>query len=118
MHFESIDAAINLWLSNPEKDSVAGVYKDVFYTWVNGSPAYYKPYGSIPNSFELEKTIYETTGLYVNYTKAVLHTKRRLNSEKCLSQFLSKIDSIDINMPEDFKFAEIIWKGLHKYKWE
>ena len=90
------------------------MYEDAFYTWVNGKPAYFKSDGSIPNSFELAKTIYETTGLYVNYTKAVLQTKRRLNPEKCLSKLLSKIESIDINTPEDFEFAEIIWKGLHK----
>lgn len=114
LHSGSIDDAINLLLTNPEKDSVAGVYEDAFYTWVNGKPAYFKSDGSIPNSFELAKTIYETTGLYVNYTKAVLQTKRRLNPEKCLSKLLSKIESIDINTPEDFEFAEIIWKGLHK----
>lgn len=113
LHSESIDDAINLLLSNPAKDSVAGVYEDAFYTWKNGMPAYYKEDGSIPNSFELGKTIYETTGLYVNYTKAVLQTKRRLNPKNCLPYVLSKIESVDINTPEDFEFAQIIWKGLH-----
>lgn len=110
---ESIDNAINILLSNPEKDSIAGVYEDAFYQWKDGKPVYYKSDGSIPNSFELGKTVYETTGLYVNYTKAVLRTKRRLNPENCLSYNLSKIESVDINTIEDFEFAEIIWKGLH-----
>ena len=110
---KSIDGAINLLLSKPETDSVAGVYEDAFYQWEDGKPAYYKPDGSIPNSFELRKTVYETTGLYVNYTKAVLQTKRRLNPENCIQYNLSRIESVDINTLEDFDFAETIWRGLH-----
>ena len=113
LHSESIDCAINLLLSRPDKDSVAGVYEDAFYQWKDGKPVYYKPDGSIPNSFELGKTVYETTGLYINYTKSVLQTKRRLNPDSCLPYTLSKIESVDINTLEDFDFAEIIWKGLH-----
>ena len=113
LHSESIDCAINLLLSRPDKDSVAGVYEDAFYQWKDGKPVYYKPDGSIPNSFELGKTVYETTGLYINYTKAVLQTKRRLNPDSCLPYTLSKIESVDINTLEDFDYAEIIWKGLH-----
>ncbi len=110
---DSIDGAISLLLQHSEVDSVAGVYEDALYTWTNGRPDYYKPDGTIPNSFDLDKTVFETTGLYVNYTKSVLTTKRRLNPDKCLPYILKKIETVDINTMEDFDFAEIIFRGLH-----
>lgn len=111
---ESIDGAIQLLLDNPTVDSVAGVYEDALYRWENGAPAYYKPDGTIPNSFEMGKIIYETTGLYLNYTKSVLENRRRLNPLNCKPFLLSKIESVDINTMEDFEFAEFLWKGMHQ----
>lgn len=108
----SIDKAITKLLDNPFADSVAGVYEEALYIWKNGVPSYYREDGTIPNSNEMDKIMYETTGLYINYTKAVLETKRRLNPNKCIPFILSKIETIDINTIEDFEFAEIVWKGL------
>ncbi len=110
---DSIDGAISLLMENEELDSVAGIYEDAFYQWKNGSPAYYRPDGTIPNSNEMEKVVYETTGLYVNHTKAVLKTKRRLNPYNCRGYLLSKLEATDINTIEDFAYAELLWKGLH-----
>lgn len=110
---ESIDRAVQMLLSNPAVDSVAGVYSEALYQWKDGRPAYYRLDGTIPNSNEMDKVIYETTGLYVNRTAVVLTTKRRLNPNNCAPCFLSKIESIDINTVEDFDFAELIWKGLN-----
>ena len=111
---DSIDGAIQLLLNNPTVDSVAGVYEDALYRWENGVPAYYKPDGTIPNSFEMGKVVYETTGLYLNYTRFVLENRRRLNPHNCKPFLLSKIESVDINTMEDFEFAELLWKGMHK----
>ena len=108
---ESINLAIRMLLENPGIESVAGVYEEALYTWTDGKPDYFKLDGSIPNSFEMKKTAYETTGLYVNYTDSVIRGRRRLNPECCMPFVLSKIESVDINTPEDFEFAEIIWKG-------
>ena len=110
----SIDNAIQLLLDNPGIDSVAGVYEDALYCWENGAPAYYKADGTIPNSFDMKKIVFETTGLYVNYTKYVLRDKRRLNPRNCKPYILSKIESVDINTMEDFEFAEFLWKGMHQ----
>ena len=110
---ESIDNAIKLLLDK-NVDSVAGVAKESFYLWKNNKPAYYVN-GKIPNSKDLEPLIYETTGLYVNKTCAVLKTKKRLNPESCLPYFLSKIESVDINTPEDFEFAEFLGLGGGDY---
>ena len=108
----SIDKAIRKLLDNPSVDSIAGVYEEAFYIWKNGVPSYYRKDGTIPNSTEMNRIMYETTGLYINYTKAVLKTKRRLNPNNCIPFMLSKIETIDINTMDDFKFAEIVWKGF------
>lgn len=110
----SIDRAIQMLKDNPDLDSVAGVYEEALYIWVNGAPGYYKLDGTIPNSVDLEKTVYETTGMYANHTKAVLKTKKRLNPYNCQPCILNKIETVDINTMEDFEFADIVWKGVHK----
>lgn len=107
----SIDKAIQFLLDNPDTDSVAGVHEDVFYTWKDGRPAYYKADGTIPNSVDLPKVVYETTGLYINRTAAVLKTGRRLNPSSCKPYVLSKLESVDINTIEDFEFAEMLLAG-------
>lgn len=111
---QSIDRAIQILKDHPDIDSVAGLYEEALYKWENGRPVYYLPNGTIPNSVDLEKTVYETTGLYANHTKSVLKTKKRLNPFNCQPCFLSKIETIDINTLEDFEFAEIVWKGIYK----
>jgi CMP-N-acetylneuraminic acid synthetase len=92
-------------------DSIAGVFREVFYEWIDGKPAYFSASGDIPNSFEKKPFIYETMGLCIARTKFVLANKKRINVNSCLPYFLSRIESIDINTIEDFKFAEIVWKG-------
>lgn len=108
---ESVDAAVTM-LEGGDCDSVVGVFEDVFYTWKDGRPTYYTPEGRLPNSTELGKTTFETTGLYGNLTACVLHTKRRMNPERAKPLCLSKIEAVDINTLEDFAFAETLWRGL------
>lgn len=110
---DSIDSAIRMLLDGGF-DSVAGVRSEAFYEWKEGRPAYLRADGTIPNSFELDKTIYETTGLYVNKFVFVLSSKKRVNPENCGFYELSKIESVDINTEEDFEFAQIIWTGIRK----
>lgn len=109
----SIDRAINL-LYEKDVDSVVGVFSEAIYQWIEGKPVYFRADGSIPNSFEMEPIVYETTGLYVNRTKFVLANKKRINVDNCTPCFLSKLEAIDINTPEDFEFAQIVWRGLRR----
>jgi CMP-N-acetylneuraminic acid synthetase len=107
----SIDGAIELLLER-ELDSVAGVFADVFYAWHDDRPVYYRADGTIPNSSDMAPLVYETTGLYVNRTQAVLRTRRRLNPESAAGYRVSRLEAVDINTAEDFAFAELIWHGL------
>jgi len=109
----SIDAAIDL-LIDKKVNTVVGVFQEPLYQWKDGKPAYFDINGRIPNSFELEPVIYETTGLYVNKTISILQLHKRIDINSCLPYYLSRIESIDINTPEDFDFAEIVWQGLQK----
>lgn len=107
----SIGRAIQL-IADTGVDSVVGVAQEVFYVWENGRPAYYRN-GTIPNSSELTPLVFETTGLYVNRTAAVLAHKRRLNPDSCRPLLLSKLEAFDINNPEDLELARVIWRGFH-----
>lgn len=108
---ETIDKAVREVLQNG-KDSAVGVFQEALYIWVNGRPAYYLEDGTIPNSFEMDKITYETTGLYANKTEAVLVSRKRTTVENVALVQLSKIESVDINDLDDFDLAEIIWRGM------
>jgi CMP-N-acetylneuraminic acid synthetase len=110
---DSVDRAIQKLLDSPQIDSVVGVCEEALYLWEDGRPVYYTADGRIPNSQNLKKTVYETTGLYINRTAFVLEHRRRMNVRACAPYLLSKIEAVDINTPEDFEFAEWLWKGMH-----
>ena len=107
---QSIDEAISR-LCDTGVNSVFGAYKEALYTWSKGTPDYYKK-GKILNSFDLTPIEYETTGLYINKTDFVLRDRKRLDCGSYSMFFLSKLESFDINTEEDFKLAEILYRGM------
>lgn len=107
---ETIDNAYELLINN-SVDSVVGCYRDRFYFWKNNAPDYYTKDGTIPNSFELVDTVFETTGLYMSKTKFVLTEQKRMNPKNSLPIFVSKLESVDINTEEDFQLAELLMTG-------
>jgi CMP-N-acetylneuraminic acid synthetase len=108
----SINNAIALMEQDPCLTSVIGVRKEPLYTWVNGNPSYRKG-GRLPTSNTLQRTIYETMGLYVTRTKNIITEKVRVTNA-CQLLELSAIEAIDINTEEDFEFAEIVARGMSK----
>ena len=108
----SVDRAVAL-LAEPGVHSVAGVASDTLYLWSEGRPAYLTSDGRLPNSTELPPTVWETTGLYANRASVVRETGRRLDVAHCRGLLLSKLEAVDINTPEDFAFAEWLWRGSH-----
>ena len=107
---ESIEKAVNFMLEN-EVDSITAVYQEPFYQWFDSKPAYLVE-GVIPNSQDMPMLVYETTGLYAVRTKFALSAKKRINPMNCGLLFVSKLEAIDINTPEDLEFARIVWNGL------
>lgn len=108
----SIARAVAMLREDPRLHSVAGVTGDALYVWRAGRPAYFGVDGRIPNSSAMEPTVWETTGLYAARTAWVLRHRRRLDPENCRPLMLSKLEAVDVNTPEDFAFAEILWRGL------
>ena len=107
----SIDRAIERLMVG-DVDSAVGVFSEALYLWREGRPMYFRRDGSIPNSVDLGATVYETTGLYANRTDFVLRERKRMNAARCAPIELSRLEAVDINTPEDFAFAELLWRGL------
>ncbi len=108
----TIDRAVTA-LRESEVDSVVGVFGEALYQWdKDRGPIYFREDGSIPNSSEMDPVIYETTGLYANRTSAVLRLKKRMNVDKVAPLFLSRLEAVDINTPDDLEFARLIFSGL------
>jgi N-acylneuraminate cytidylyltransferase len=107
----TISHAINT-LVGSDADSVAAVRREVVYEWDDDGPAYFNKDGSIPPSQDKKPIVHEM-GLYVSRMAYVLEAKKRANPESCLPVFLSKLEAIDVNWPEDLEFARILWKGLY-----
>ena len=110
---ETYDTALDLLQKHPQMDCAVGVREEVFYLWENGKPAYYKN-GHLPDSQEIRPLVYETTGFYIFKTEYVLRHKKRINPEKTILIHLTKLESVDINTPEDLEFARLLWKALRK----
>lgn len=110
---ESIARAVS-FVVNDGLDSAVGVREESFYLLDSTlQPSYGQGKGNdLPNSQELAPTVYETTGLYANKTQAILDTGKRTNWSSVGLVFLSRVEAIDINTPEDFEFAELVARGL------
>lgn len=108
----SVSRAVAMLREDPRLHSVAGVTSDTLYAWQGGRPAYFGVDGRIPNSSAMPPTVWETTGLYAARTAWVLRYRRRLDPESCRPLHLSKLEAVDVNTPEDFAFAEVLWRGL------
>ena len=111
---ESVDTAIDyLYRKCGAYDSVVGVYKRMLYIINEDGPAYFVN-GRRPNTQDMKPITYETCGLYVVKSKYILETHQKINPKWCAYQYLSEIESLDINTQKDFEFAEIIWRGIRK----
>jgi len=110
---ETINDAIDMLKNDSTIDSVFAARQEVFYTWCENKPCYYKD-DKLPDSQTLEPITYETTGLYAFRPEYVIKHKRRINIKACNPILVSKLEAVDINTPEDLEFARLLWKALRK----
>ncbi|MCD7956293.1 MAG: cytidyltransferase [Lachnospiraceae bacterium] len=105
----TIKKAVDILHNNTEYDSVVLVKREKQYLWNDDIPAYDKNH--VPNSKDLPDTVIETMGLYAtnNY---VANTLGRRYGERPYLLNATPLESVDVNYPEDFKFAEIVAKGI------
>ncbi len=91
-------------------DSIVCVGKEYLYLWSQeGKPSY--DLAHIPNSFNLDQTIYETMGLYMITAEAHADCRRRIGNNYTLME-IPKIEQIDIDYETDLQLANYIERGL------
>lgn len=105
---QTIDSAIIKLKESTQYDSAILMKKDKYYFWENNKPKYNIDH--IPNSKDLPETITESMGLYIVKKEAAIKYKRRYGNSP-LMIFGNTEELIDVNTPEDIKFAEIFAKG-------
>jgi CMP-N-acetylneuraminic acid synthetase/regulator of RNase E activity RraA len=105
---ETIIKGIQILRENKDFDSVVLVRKEKRYEWSDKGPKY--DINNIPNSFDLNDSIFETMGLYIVRKESVENFKRRIGKKPYLL-YADSEEFIDINYPEDFELANTIMLG-------
>ena len=105
---DTIDNAIRTLKSSEEYDSAILMRNEKCYFWHDGRPAY--DIGHIPNSKDLPETITESMGLYIHRRESALATNRRYGNNPLLI-FGKPEELVDVNTPEDLRFAELVAHG-------
>lgn len=93
-------------------DSALSVEKMQEFMWKNNKPFNYDPV-RIPRTQDLELFFIETCGMYI-YTKAVITEKHRRIGDNPYLVEVDKVESTDINNPEDFLLADAIFNSQLK----
>jgi CMP-N-acetylneuraminic acid synthetase len=106
---ESIDKSIEA-VSSWQYDSALAVVKMQEFMWQNNRPLNYD-LTHIPRTQDLPVVFVETTGLYTFTREVIQNFKTRIGRKPLLLE-VGKIESIDINYPEDFTIAEAVYGGL------
>lgn len=95
------------------KAVISGAYDSAFcavkiqdYLWANGKPLNFDA-SNIPRSQDLPVYYRETSGVYV-FAKEVFKTFHRRVGENPYIHMVNFKEAVDINVPEDFKLAEIL----------
>lgn len=108
----TVDKAIEL-VKNKWPSVIAATFRNHYHwdRWADGTGgrARYDA-RNIPNAKNLPPTVRETMGLYVIRREELINTGLRTGHHPYLLG-VSDIEAIDIDTEEDFRFAEIIWKG-------
>ncbi len=105
---ETIEKGIEKLKNSKDNDSAVLVNKEKFYTWNEKGPIY--DINNVPNSVDLEESIIETMGLYIIKKEAANKLRRRIGDNPLLLE-AKKIETVDIDYPEDFEMAEYISRG-------
>lgn len=116
---ESIDKAIEEMLKHPEADSLRSVKlcsEHPYKMWVIGD-GYLKPFVKEKDlnvhtlSYHLLPTVYiQNASIYITRPTTV-RNKKSPTGDIIIPFVMDEMESIDINNPVDFKFAELLLKG-------
>lgn len=108
---ETIQNALNKVLSG-EYDSALSVKKVQTFTWYQGKTLNYN-LENIPRTQDIEPIYYETSAFFIFKKEVFTQMEKRRIGNKPYFQEVDDIEAIDIDYPEDFKFAQVIMKSLN-----
>ncbi|MFH1884902.1 MAG: acylneuraminate cytidylyltransferase family protein [Planctomycetota bacterium] len=116
---ESIDKAIETILAHPEADSLRSVRlcsEHPYKMWVRAGK-YLKPFVKTANqnshtlSYQLLPTVYiQNASIYIT-KPATIREKGSPTGDIIVPFIMDELESLDINTPLDFRFAEMLIKG-------
>jgi len=99
-------------LINGDYDSALSVKKIQTFTWYQGKPLNYD-LDDIPRTQDIEAIYYETSAFFMFYKDVFTKMGRRRIGDKPYFQEINDIEAIDIDYPEDFKFAQAVIKSVN-----
>lgn len=109
---ESFQSALDNLLSG-DYDSALSVKKIQTFTWYQGKPLNYD-LNDIPRTQDIEPIFYETSAFFMFKKEVFTEMGKRRVGEKPYFQEIDDIEAVDIDYPEDFKFAQVIVSNLNK----
>ena len=94
-------------------DSAFSAKREQSFAWYNGKPLNYSP-THVPRTQDLEAVYIETSAFFIFRREVWLNTKRRIGQTPYMA-VTDRIESMDIDNPDDFKLAEaIVAANLHR----
>ncbi len=103
---ESIQKALDKVLSG-EYDSALSVKKIQTFTWYKGKTLNYD-LENIPRTQDIEPIFYETSAFFIFKKEVFTKMGKRRIGDKPYFQEIDDIEAVDIDYPEDFRFAQAI----------
>ncbi len=107
---ETIQNALNKVL-NEDYDSALSVKKIQTFTWYKGKTLNYD-LENIPRTQDIEPIFYETSAFFIFKKEVFTQMGKRRIGNKPYFQEIDDIEAVDIDYPEDFKFAQAIIKSM------
>ena len=107
---ETIQNALDK-VMNEDYDSAMSVKKVKTFVWYKGKTLNYE-LNDIPRTQDIEPIYYETSAFFIFNKEVFTKMNRRRIGDKPYFQEIDDIEAIDIDYPEDFKFAQVIMKSL------
>lgn len=105
----TIQKALDKVLSE-EYDSALSVRKVQTFAWYKGKTLNYD-LENIPRTQDIEPVYYETSAFFIFRKEVFTEMGRRRIGNKPYFQEIDEIEAVDIDYPQDFKFAQAIMKS-------
>ncbi|MDL2288115.1 acylneuraminate cytidylyltransferase family protein [Oscillospiraceae bacterium OttesenSCG-928-F05] len=93
-------------------DSAFSAKRIQTFAWYNGSPINYDPQ-DVPRTQDMEPVFVETSAFFIFKKEIWTEHGRRIGFHPYISE-VGEIESIDIDTPEDFEFANLIAEHIQK----